>query len=130
MSGTAYLDSSALVKLIVAEAESLAFLRWYSETERVVTSRIGIIETLRAAQRHPHDPAYRDRLVRQVDVLELSARIGNRASELQPSGLRTVDAIHLASAIHILPALDAFVTYDDRLAAAARALGLPVVRPA
>jgi predicted nucleic acid-binding protein len=50
--------------------------------------------------------------------------------DIGPAWLRTLDAIHLASALQVLPALDAFVTYDDRLAAAARSLGLPVVRPA
>ena len=130
MSGTAYVDSSAMVKLIRTEPESAAFLRWYLETERVLMSRIGVIETVRAASQRAHDVAHRERLLREVEVLELSLDIAHRARDIGPAALRTLDAIHLASAIQVLPALDAFVTYDDRLAAAARQLGLPVIRPA
>jgi uncharacterized protein len=49
---------------------------------------------------------------------------------VEPALVRTLDAIHLATAMALVPDLDAFVTYDDRMAEAARALGLPVVRPA
>ena len=55
---------------------------------------------------------------------------GDRPAAIGPPLLRTLDAIHLATALALVPDLDAFVTYDDRLAEAARALGLPVVRPA
>ena len=51
MSGLAYVDASAMVKLIRTEAESEAFLRWYVEAERVLMSRIGVIETVRVASR-------------------------------------------------------------------------------
>lgn len=56
--------------------------------------------------------------------------IARAAGDLAPFSLRTLDAIHLASALARGPELDAFLTYDDRLAEAARSLGLPVVRPA
>ena len=52
------------------------------------------------------------------------------AAQLRPVGLRTLDAIHVASALALGSELEAFVTYDDRMAEAARAIGLPVVRPA
>jgi predicted nucleic acid-binding protein len=56
---------------------------------------------------------------------------GHRQEHIErPAALRTLDAIHLATAMALAPGLDAFVTYDDRLAEAARALGLPVIRPA
>ena len=130
MTRLAYVDSSALVKLIVAEVESTAFLRWFVETERVATSRVGIVETLRAAARRPHDPEHRDAILEEFEVVELDPSIAERASTMPPLALRTLDAIHVASAIALLPELDAFVTYDDRLAEAARAAGLPVVSPA
>lgn len=130
MTVLAYADASALVKLVVEEPESRALLRWYVEAERVVTSRIGIIETYRASARRPHDPEHRDHVVEDLEVIEIDASIGRAAGAITPTGMRTLDAIHLATALQLLPDIDAFVTYDDRLADAARALGLPVVRPA
>jgi hypothetical protein len=129
MTATAYLDASAIVKLVIDEADSLPLLRWYHESERVVTSRIGLVETQRAVARRDHDEAHLRLVLDLIDVFELDADIGRRAGALAPPGLRTLDAIHIATALAI-GALDAFVTYDDRLATAAREAGLPVVRPA
>ncbi|MEI7744367.1 MAG: type II toxin-antitoxin system VapC family toxin [Chloroflexota bacterium] len=130
MTALAYVDASALVKLVVDEAESQAMTRWYVEAERLVTSRVGHVETVRAASRRDHDPARRDLVLAGVEVFELSAGVAGAAAMLQPVLLRTLDAIHIATALALGPELDAFVTYDDRLAEAARAVGLPVVRPA
>lgn len=129
MTRLAYLDASALVKLVIAEVESVALHRWYVEAERLVTSRIGVIETIRATSRMPFDPAHRAKVMGDVEVVELQDPIARSAASVPPSTLRTLDAIHLASALAI-GELDAFVTYDDRLAAAARSAGLTVVRPA
>jgi uncharacterized protein len=130
MTGIAYVDASALVKLILVEPESPAVHRWFIETTRVATSRVGIIETLRAASRRNHDPAHRDHVIAGVGVFELDADIAAIAATVGGPGLRMLDAIHIATALGLLPDLDAFVTYDDRMADAARSLGLPVVRPA
>ncbi len=130
MTRLAYLDASALVKLVVEEAESVALNRWYIEAQRLVTSRIGVVETMRAASRRPCDSLHRDRIMSDVEVLELDPPVAGVAARLEPPCLRTLDAIHLATALALVPELDAFVTYDDRLAEAARGLGLPVVRPA
>jgi predicted nucleic acid-binding protein len=130
VSGIAYADASALVKLVVVEAESPAAYRWFTEAPRIATSRIGIIETVRASSRREHDPAQRERVLAEIEVIEIAELIARSAAALRPPVLRTLDAIHLATALALVPDLDAFVTYDDRLAAAARALGLPVVRPA
>ena len=126
----AYIDASALTKLVLDEPESSAMRRWYVEAARVLSSRIGIVETRRAAGRSQHDPVHLDAVLRSVEVLELDADIDRRAGFVGPVSLKTLDAIHLASAIKLSGAIDAFVTYDDRLADAARAVGLPVVRPA
>ncbi|HEY8871133.1 MAG TPA: type II toxin-antitoxin system VapC family toxin [Candidatus Limnocylindrales bacterium] len=126
----AYIDSSALVKLVVEEAESGTMYRWWLEAERVTTSRIAVIETVRAAARRSHDPQHRDLVIDELEIIELDEAIAVRAAALQPPSLRTLDAIHVASALPLLSELDAFVTYDLRLAEAARALGLPVVSPA
>jgi predicted nucleic acid-binding protein len=130
VSGLTYVDASALVKLVVEEPESRAMNRWFVESTRVMTSRIGLIETLRASARLDHDPAHREQVIRDVEVIELSHAIAIAAASLRPAALRTLDAIHLASALALGSELDAFVTYDDRMAEAARALGMPVVRPA
>lgn len=130
MTRLAYLDASALTKLVVEEAESVALNRWYIAAQRLVTSRIGVVETMRASSRRPCDPLHRDRIMSDVEVLEFDPSVAGVAATLEPPLLRTLDAIHLATALALVPELDAFVTYDDRLAAAARGLGLPVVRPA
>lgn len=130
MTSVAYVDASALVKLVVLEPGSSQMRRWYVEAERIATSRVGIIETRRAAARHPHDEDDLQALLRSIGVIELDLMVADRAAMLRPPGLRTLDAIHLATASQLGLEIDAFVTYDDRLAEAARALGLPVVRPA
>ncbi len=130
MTAISYLDASAMVKLAVDELESPAMLRWYVESEQVVSSRVGLIETRRATGRRLHDSTQLDIVLRSVVAVELDETIGRRAAQVSPFALRTLDAIHLATALSLGPGLDAFVTYDDRLAEAARALGLPVVRPA
>jgi len=127
----AYVDASALVKLVVAEAETPAMYRWFVEATRTLTSRVGMIEIARAAARRGAiDADHRDVVLSGVEVVEINASIAAAAATIGPAALRTLDAIHLASAISLLPDLEAFVTYDDRLADAARAIGLPVVRPA
>jgi predicted nucleic acid-binding protein len=118
------------VKLVLDEPDSAAMLRWFTGSEMVVTSQVGAIETFRAVRRLPHDPAQLRHTLGQIDVVELDERTAVSAARLSPPSLRTLDAIHLATAIELGPELEALVTYDDRLAAAARALGLPVVRPA
>ena len=130
MTGVAYADVSALVKLVLVEPESPAVYRWFVEAPRVVTSRVGVMETIRASSRQTHDPGHLARLLDVVEVVDLSPAIADLAAGLGPPMLRTLDAIHLATALALVPDLDAFVTYDDRLAEAARNLGLPVMRPA
>ncbi|MBI3748176.1 MAG: type II toxin-antitoxin system VapC family toxin [Chloroflexi bacterium] len=130
MTSVTYVDASAIVKLVVPEAETASMLRWYVEAERVITSRVGVIATRRAAARYRHDPDRLRSILAMIDVFELDARVAERAAAVVPTLLRALDAIHLATALEMSNGLGAFVTYDDRLAEAARAVGLPVVRPA
>ena len=125
-----YVDASALTKLALDEPDSVAMRRWYVERDHIASSRIGLIETRRAVGRGPHDPEHLETIIGSVVAIELDARIADQAAVVGPPSLRTLDAIHLATAVSLGPEVDAFVTYDDRLAAAARSLGLPVVRPA
>jgi predicted nucleic acid-binding protein len=126
----AYVDSSALVKLVLDERDAAPMRRWYVEADRVVTSHVGAIETRRAVARKVVVSGHVDAVLRSVSIVLLSPAIGLLAASLAPATLRTLDAIHLATALEIGPELDAFVTYDGRLAAAAHEAGLPVVQPA
>jgi predicted nucleic acid-binding protein len=129
MTRTSYVDASGLVKLVIDEAETREMVRWYVESDRVLTSVIGVIETRRAAARRPPDAGHLAHVLDRVEVLAVAPDIAERAGSILPATLRTLDAIHLATALTAEPGIDAFVTYDDRLAAAARDLGLPVVSP-
>ncbi len=128
MTAIAYLDASAIVKLVIDEPGSSTLLLWYHEAERVVTSRVGLIEAQRAVARRDHDREHASSIFDRFEVFELDAEVGRRAGGLAPSSLRTLDAIHVATAL-ALETVDAFVTYDDRQAVAARAAGLPVITP-
>jgi len=130
LTSLAYVDASALAKLILDEPGSDAMRRWYVESERAVTSRVGVVEAYRAAARRPHDPAHLDLILRSIEIVEFDAAIAKSAVSVGPPALKTLDAIHLASALAMLNELDAFVTYDNRLAEAGRAIGLPVIAPA
>lgn len=90
----------------------------------------GTIEVRRAVARKVHPEDRETDVLRSVVMLELDAPTIARAAVVAAPSLRTLDAIHLASALTLAGELDAFVTYDDRPADAARSLGLPVVRPA
>jgi hypothetical protein len=125
----AYADSSALTKLVLDEVESGAARRWFVEADHVMTSVVGGLETRRAVARQILGSDHVESVLKTVDVIALDPVIARIAASLLPPGLRTLDAIHVATALQIGP-LDAFVTYDDRLADAARTVGLPVVRPA
>jgi uncharacterized protein len=125
----AYVDASALTKLALDEPGSAAMRRWYIEAERVASSVVGVIETRRAVARHVDTFERLEELLRSVVRLEVDRVVATMAATLEPAALRTLDAIHLASALGLADQLDAFVTYDDRLADAARRVGLPVVRP-
>ncbi len=126
----AYLDASAIIKLVVAEAESAAMHRWYVEAPRLATSRVGLIEAVRATSRTPVDEDHRATVLSDLEIIELDPQIARRAAAATPALLRTLDAIHLASALALGTEVDGFVTSDSRLAAAARAVGLPVIQPA
>jgi hypothetical protein len=128
--GRVYLDASAAVKLIVREPESDALVRDLASRESILSTRLLAVEVLRAVRRL--DPALEDQaqtVLAMVEMIELDADIAVRAGELGPPALRSLDAVHLASALTLGPELDAFVTYDVRLAEPARLAGLPVVSP-
>ena len=128
-----YLDSSALVKLILTEPETPALASWLAERAdlAMVSSIIHRTEVPRAVWRA--DPSALPRSYRQVRGVEkvaLSTDVLDLAATLPPSSLRSVDAIHVASALSVRRDLAAFVAYDKRLLAAAEQAGLPTASPA
>ena len=129
MTGTSYLDTSALVKLLRHERESEALVDYLQAPRRVLSSVLSRVETVRACLRADLPASDAIDLLRVVESITLEAGVVRAAGVLLPPSLRSLDAIHLASAQQIDdPDLD-FVTYDARLADAARAHGLRVVQP-
>lgn len=125
-----YVDSSALVKLVLPEAESSSMIEFTAKFDTLVTSTIGAIEFRRAVKRHYAQQLWAvERVLAEMTILELSHEVRRTAELLEPTILRTLDAIHLASALVIREELEAFVAYDERLLEAARLAGIPTVSP-
>lgn len=126
-----YLDTSAAVKLVVAEAGSRAMHRWASgHASRLVSSDLLRTELLRAVRRGAPDQMERARLVLDaITLVTMSTSTFERAAELDAETLRSLDALHLAAALDLGDDLEGIVTYDDRLAGAARRHGITVVAP-
>lgn len=135
MAALSYLDASALVKLAVREPETDALEAEIVTREGLVSSRLSITEARRAVRRvrSPHGADRTEAAVAEaIDALylvDVTADICDRAASLQPMELRSGDAIHLATALAVGDPELEFITYDDRLARAAEASGIRVVRP-
>jgi predicted nucleic acid-binding protein len=128
-----YIDTSALVKLLFEEPESLALTDWLTSRVDVpkVSSDVSTVELLRTCQRID-DGALDDarRLLGGIDLLPIDHVVVEQAAAISPRELRSLDAIHLASALSLRADLTGFVAYDSRLCSAATAAGLLVVSPA
>lgn len=127
-----YIDTSALVKLLFEEPESPALTEWLTLRTAIpkVSSDLSTIELLRTCQRI--DESLVDdarRLLNGVDLVPIDHAIVEQAAILTPLELRSLDAIHLASAVSLIEDLTEFVAYDLRLCSAAAQAGLPVVSP-
>ena len=126
----AYLDASALVKLVLDEPQSDALRKAVRGWPRRATSRIAVVEMIRGVRRA--DPRLEPRAARALSGVSLLAptdHVLRVAVRLDPPAVRTLDAIHIATALRLRRALVAFVSYDRRQLDAARAAGLPVVSP-
>jgi predicted nucleic acid-binding protein len=133
VNGRVYLDSSAIVRWIAQEPgwDFLdAFLRRHPDQ---LSSRIAFVEVGRAQMRNggfdPDSRARTDSVLGRLSVVELTPRVAAIAASVGAPTLRSMDAIHLASCIVLVPEVDAFVTYDRRLGEAAAALGLVLASP-
>jgi len=131
VAGYAYLDASAIVKLIVAEPETGALEQYVLERDGLVGSRLALTEVLRAIRRSGRRRTIEtaEDVFESLVLVDVTRAVLARAATLPPHDLRTLDAIHLATALSLdLPAL-AVVSYDQRLAGAARLAGLAVDQP-
>lgn len=126
-----YLDSSAIIKLVVVEPQTGALRQYLEARPDRISSALARTEVQRAATRvsQAHLGLAR-RLLGDLEIIELDRRSLDRAGELSPPELRSLDAIHVAAALSLGDELAEFVTYDQRLAAAAREWGLAVAAPA
>lgn len=129
-SDIAYLDASALVKLVLAEDESMtlrsALAAWPHRTSSKI-SLVEVIRTVRLKDRAAEPLAHR--VLASTGLLGVGDRLLVAAAALDPPVVRALDAIHLASALRLGNRLAAFVSYDQRQLAAAGALGLAVASP-
>ena len=124
----AYFDSSAIVKLGRPEQESMALIDYLDDRQpSAVTSILADVEVRRALERLRARGADPGDHLRGFFLIDLSRDVRDLAAKIAPD-LRSLDAVHVATALSIGVDLD-FVTYDDRQAAAARAEGLRVVQP-
>jgi predicted nucleic acid-binding protein len=135
-----YLDTSAAAKLVIEEEHSAALRAWVSERpDHLLASDLLRTELLRATRRlaiESNDPAVGERLVLQaqavvdaIDLLPIPRHLFRDAGLLDPPLMRTLDALHLAVALGLGDDLDGLVTYDTRMAEAARRHAIAVISP-
>lgn len=127
-----YLDTSALAKLVVTEPETPALRSWLAAADRMpVACDLARTELLRAVRRAAPDRMTLARTVLDaVTLTELTTPVHEQAGRLGPTTLRSLDAVHLAAALDLGDDLEGLVTYDARLADAARLHGIRVTAPA
>ena len=127
-----YVDSSALLKLVLPEPERPALEQVLARWPDRISSVILAIECQRIASRAGVPRGLRSRLegeLESIALIQLDEPVQRLAGSIGPRDLRSLDAIHLATALSCGDYPEAFITYDDRLAAAARTLHLNVLQP-
>ncbi len=130
MTVATYLDSSAIVKLAVEEPESQVLRTYLRRRRPFVSSALARTEVLRALLLEGEAGVARGRAVLgRIDLVRVNDRILNAAGTILPTELRSLDAIHLASAQLLGADLGQLVGYDERMLATARELGITVVSP-
>ncbi len=119
------------MKLVAQETETAAFRDWLSSVGgHVISSEITHVELMRSTRRREPQRILRAQLVLTgMRLIAIAMPVISEAARLEPANLRSLDALHLATALTLGPDLDGLVTYDDRLADAARMVGVQVLRP-
>lgn len=134
MNPTVYLDSSAIVKVVVQEPGWQALEAYLRDHAARAVSRIASVEVARALARiyglDANAVAERLRFAFQrLIVIEFDTEVASAAAQIRPATLRSLDSIHLASAAELGDDLVAVVTYDARMLTAAKELGFPTASP-
>ncbi len=126
-----YLDTSALVKLVVAEPETAALRSWIKSADRdLVASDLARTELMRVVRRVVPDRALLAReVLESVILVEVTTAVFEEAGRLHPADMRSLDPIHLAAALDLGDDLEGLVTYDKRLAEGALANGIEPIAP-
>ena|SRR5450432_2700122 len=125
-----YLDSSAIVKLVVRETESNALIRYLVRRRPLVSSALARTEVARATLALGDAVAKRCQdVLDRLELVRINDRILSTAGIILPAETRSLGAIHLATAKLLGVTLRRLVTYDARMVVAAKALGLPVISP-
>jgi predicted nucleic acid-binding protein len=125
-----YVDSSAIVKLAVKEPESDALRKYLRRRRPLVSSALARTEVLRALLPGGEAAvAVGRRVLARVDLVRVNDGVLNLAGSLVPAELRSLDAIHLATAARLGIDLGEIVTYDERMTVAARSMGYRVATP-
>jgi predicted nucleic acid-binding protein len=130
VSGAVYLDTSALVKLILEEQESEglgAYLEGATVRVSSALARAELVRVVRASE--PRALPDAQALLQELELIALDDELLDRAADVTPNLLRSLDAIHIAAVQTLGGALDALVTYDHRMIDAAQSLEIPVVHP-
>lgn len=125
-----YFDSSALINLVVERdpvEDLIEFIDGHSKTP-MGTSTIGFTETVRGAAEHGQYPTLMAELEANFSELALTEEIRDLAAHL-PGWIRTLDALHVATALSIGDYLTVLISYDRRMLAIAKEQGLPVASP-
>ena len=124
-----YLDSSALVKLVVEEPES-EDLRTFVGDRVVVSSMVARTEVIRAVARtEPERVGAAEKVLAETSLIIIDGPLASAAAWVEPASTRSLDAIHLATAQRLEVGLEALVTYDRRMVDAAQMAGLRVASP-
>jgi predicted nucleic acid-binding protein len=134
MAARIYLDTSAVAKLFVAEKETPDLRQWLanrSEAPLLVSSALLGVELVRllGLVNPAMIGAAESFLAADIDIVEITPPVLGDATRVPPPQLRTLDAIHLATALDLGDSLDVMLTYDKLLGDAARAAGLAVCSP-
>ena len=126
-----YIDTSAVVKLVTVETETAAMHEWIAATSpELVTSELLRTELLRTAARIGIAGTLAiDEALNAIDFLPATTAVFDTAGRLEPVDLRSLDAIHLATALDLQDDCEGIVAYDDRLIRAAAAQGLTTRSP-
>lgn len=126
-----YLDTCAFVKLLWWEQESAALQRFLASSaeQRLVSSELLVLEVRRAVLRAGAAMSRAELLLTRIDRVAITRAVVEAASRLPEPHLRSLDGIHLATALTLRTELGAFVTYDKRLISAAEVYRVPVTSP-